>query len=165
MASLAAFTPVPLPLTALTRPVTAWVVVQFGPVKCAATAPSVLGRLPPGFPDCNASAIAVGDRTDTLLPMTSLSGIGVNWTLSVAVVEPTSRTDATPRRYNASAGASSVPFSFLPPSLQFIFPSVASMDSRPDNYLLQFRVTNIGLPGDLALWAVPNPTVRPAARV
>ncbi len=78
----------------------------------------------------------------------SLSGIGVNRTLTLFVVEPASRTDNTPVYYNSSE--STLQFSFRPPALQFILPSVASMDSRPTGYLLQFRVINIGTVLDMA---------------
>ena len=59
--------PVPLPLTALTRPVTALLFVQFG-WKCAAN-PTASGSLPATLSQCNATAIVTGSRTDTSVQM------------------------------------------------------------------------------------------------
>jgi hypothetical protein len=77
-----------------------------------------------------------------------LSGIGVNRTLTVYVVEPASRTDTTLVFYNSTQSV--LPLNYNPPELLYILPSVASMDSRLGGYLLQFRVKNIGTVVDMA---------------
>jgi hypothetical protein len=109
------WTPQPLPLNSDTRPVTALLVVWFHN-KCAVTPLSVAGQaVPLALQAC--SPVAITARGDGLVSVASLSGIGMNRTLTVSVVEPTSAGSATLRWINATAP---LVFSFAPPQIKCV---------------------------------------------
>jgi hypothetical protein len=129
----AVFTPTALPLSGLTRPVTALLVVRFG-WKCAVLPASISGQsMPAELSALGCSPLTLTSRTDGSLVLVSVSGIGANRTLEVSVVEPVSSAAGAPLRWlNASAP---LPFSYAPPMLQYITPAIIGMDSRSSGYV------------------------------